>query len=112
MQYILEAPKVLGAKERKIIVGPADLAPTTVLRRGDFLLQDSNYDLFTSVVPVCLDDLECLGIRRRKADLGHYIGNRCRIVTSKYFILPRNVVGLMKSRILLLLALHRIENGL
>ncbi len=61
----------------------------TFLSRSYFLLQDGDYDLFTSRATLRIGDFECFDVGRSEADLGRHIRDGLRIVALKCLIFPR-----------------------
>ena len=89
MQHVFwNHTKVLLAQEDEVIVGSVDVPLVTFFGRNNFLLQNGNYDLFTSRVTLRIGDCECFDVRWSKADLGRYIRDRLRIVGPEYFRIP------------------------
>jgi hypothetical protein len=94
VQYVLwNHAKILLPQEDEVVIRSADVVLTTFLGRSYFLLQDRDYDLFTSQATLRIGDFESFDVGRRKANLGRYIRNGFRIVPLKYLIFPRDFVG-------------------
>ena len=81
MQNVLwSRSEILLSQKNEVIIGSADVVVVTFLSRNYFLLQDGDYDLFTSRATLGIGDFECLDVRGSEADLSSYFRGRLSVV--------------------------------